>query len=211
MAVNLPRFQQIAALVDSDGRPSSAFHIWWDTFAKRLEDTLNDQADQLAAIQTLQTEMAARVTEIEALQSAMEDRITEIEAAQATADAAKTNNAISASWVSGLTLSASDAGTDASIVISNHTRYYDDETSLAVIGTTLTGLAYTTQYHIYYDDVTRSDTTPSYQTTTDATVAAPNRANGRHYVGSVTTPAAGGAATDGGGSEPPGWKGTGTL
>lgn len=170
---------------------------FYNKFLTALETALSGQQDQLDAITVLQAQML--------------DRIAEIEAAQATADAVTRDNAISASWVSGLTLSASDAGTDASITITDHTRFYDDTTSLAITGATLTALAYSTEYHIYYDDPTRADTTPVFQSSTDASVAAPNRAAGRHYVGSITTPAAGGGSTSGGGSEPPGWRGTGTL
>lgn len=184
---------------------------FYNKFLTALETVLTDQQDQLDAITALQTAQAAQLASIETLQSQMLDRIAEIEAAQATADAVTRDNAISASWVSGLTLSASDAGTDASITISDHTRFYDDTTSLAIAGATQTALAYSTEYHIYYDDPTRADTTPVFQSSTDASVAAPNRAAGRHYVGSITTPAAGGGSTSGGGSEPPGWRGTGTL
>jgi hypothetical protein len=165
----------------------------------------------LSALEGALTDIQTQVTDIATLQSAMNDRITEIEAAQAAADAVTRDNSISASWVSGLTLSASDAGTDASITIPDHTRFYDDTTSLAITGATLTALAYSTEYHIYYDDPTRADTTPTFLTSTTAATAAANRAAGRHYVGSITTPAAGGGSTSGGGSEPPGWRGTGTL
>lgn len=51
--ISLPRFQQSSALVDESGNPTSAFHIWWDNFASRLESVLTDQSNQLADIQNI--------------------------------------------------------------------------------------------------------------------------------------------------------------
>lgn len=177
---------------------------FYNKFLSALEGAITDIQAQVADLAAVQADLAATQAEQEA-------QLTQILAAQAAADAVTRDNSISASWVSGLTLSASDAGSAASITIPGHTRFYDDATSLAITGGTLTALAYSTEYHIYYDDPTRSDAAPVFHASTSATTAAPNRAAGRHYVGSITTPAAGGGSTSGGGSEPPGWRGTGTL
>ena len=196
MTLSLPRFQYQSPLVDSNYLPTTAFHIWWDTFAKQLETILNDQADQLAAITALQTEQASQLASITALQTDMLDRITEIEAVQR-------NDAISSSWTSpGGILTASDAGASATITIANHTRKYGDSTSVAVTGSSITGLAYSTTYQVYYDDSARTGGAVTFNATTNPNNALHNSSVGRHYCGEITTPAAGGAATNGGVSPP---------
>ncbi len=124
--------------------------------------------------------------------------------ANTTADAVKKTDKLSASWTSpGSVLSASDAGSNATITIAAHVRKYGDGTQLSVAGGSLTGKSYSTVYYVYYTDATLADTTPTYTATTDPNVAAYNTATGRHYVGAVTTPAAGAAGTTGG-TTPPG-------
>lgn len=103
--------------------------------------------------------------------------------------------------------------TDVQITIEAHSRVYSDY-SLSVAGGTLTteddgstALVAETTYHVYYDDGTRSDTTPSYK----ATQSAPTSANSsthpaRHYVGAITTDVTGGGGTSAGGAIPPGYN-----
>ena len=106
------------------------------------------------------------------------------------------------------------AATASSVTIESHTRIYSDKT-LAITGATLTTLAdgttavpAETLLHCYYDDGTRSDTTPDFKLTTDPTQAANSAANqARHYVGSIVTDATGGGGTTSGGGTPPGWGG----
>jgi hypothetical protein len=99
-------------------------------------------------------------------------------------------------------LSAADAGSDATITISAHSRRYGDANAISVTGGTLTGAAYSTDYGIYYDDTTASVTAPTYHKTTTLSNALNNYVAGRHCVGFVTTPAAAGAATTGGQTPP---------
>lgn len=135
------------------------------------------------------------------------------DAAQADADTVTLNDAISASWTSpGTILTGEDAGTDARITITSHTRKYGDNTQLAgITGGPITGLAYSTKYYVYYDDSTRSDTTPTFQATTNPNTAKANAAAGRHECGSVTTPASGGGSTSGGYTPPGGYSGPGEI
>lgn len=109
------------------------------------------------------------------------------------------------SYPVGLSITSTDVGgTSANITISNHTRRYSDK-DVAITGTTLTGLANATKYWIYYDDGTRSDTTPSFVSTTTAADAYLSSSHtDRHFVGTVTTAAAGGGSTGGSGGTPPG-------
>lgn len=108
-------------------------------------------------------------------------------------------------------LSAIDAGTDATIEIDVHDRVYADKT-VEVDADTITGLAYSTLYAVYYDDGDRLGGAVTYATTTDAADAynSPTYPD-RHFVGYVTTPAMGGGATTGGGSGPPGSGGGGPI
>lgn len=97
----------------------------------------------------------------------------------------------------GLTITGTDAGSDASIIVSSHTRDYTDKV-LSVDGDTITSLDYETAYGIYYDDITRSDTSPTYFATEDYNEATNTNDNpGRHFIGRVTTPAMGAGDTTG--------------
>lgn len=97
-----------------------------------------------------------------------------------------------------LVLTATDAGANVTISVASHIRRYGDGTSISVSGGNLTGKSYSTKYAVYYDDDTREDTTPAYVATTDLEEAQHNYEAGRHYVGTVTTPAALGLPTTGG-------------
>lgn len=97
-----------------------------------------------------------------------------------------------------LVLTASDAGADVTIAIAAHIRRYGDGTAVPVGASSLTGKAYSTTYAIYYDDETRENPAPTYVATTDLEEAQHNYEVGRHYVGTVTTPAAAGGPTTGG-------------
>lgn len=155
------------------------FQVWWQQILSGLKETLD-----------------AQQTAIDALAAAV--------AAQATADAVKQQNAISAGWtVPSTVVTATDAGTDVTVTVLAHVRHYDDGTAVSVNSHNFTGKAYGTAYAVYYDDPTRSDTTPNYQITTNLALAQANQANGRHRVGALTTPTAGSPPTSGG-STPPG-------
>jgi hypothetical protein len=125
--------------------------------------------------------------------------------AQSTADVVNRNDSISTSWTSpGAILTASDAGASATITIAAHTRKYTDITSKSVNGGSLTGLAYSTVYYVYYDQTGRTGGTVTYHSTTDPNVGLANAVAGRHACGAITTPAAGAADTSGGVAPPGG-------
>jgi hypothetical protein len=128
-------------------------------------------------------------------------------AAQTTANTVKRDDSISTSWTSpGDILTGSDAGSNATISIAAHTRKYTDVSSVSVNSGSITGLAYSTAYFVYYDQTSRAGGAVTYHATTDPNVALPGFAAGRHYCGSVTTPASGGGSTSGG-PNPPGGGG----
>ena len=102
-------------------------------------------------------------------------------------------------------LTATDAGTTATITIASHTRRYTDRDA-AVTGGTVTGLDFDTRYAIYYDDDARAGGAVTY-VATEVMADAISSADypGRHLVGVITTPVDGGADTSSGGARPPGW------
>jgi hypothetical protein len=192
----LPRLRNDIALVDSDGRPTQTFQQWWDAVAKNIENSFNDLSAVVAAIAAAQASANAAQ-------------------ADATEAARQTARINSYTDPAASLITASDAGSNATITIANHTRIYPVQGSVAVpnvsvIGGNITALAYSTKYYIYYDDITLALTTPTFIATTMAATAQVGAANGRHFVGYVTTPASGGAATGGsGGSTPGGGGGSG--
>ncbi len=188
----LPRLRSNIAIVDGEGKPLQSFQLWLQRFAEQIEAELG----ALAAAQAAEAAADAAAASAIVAQAAAATASTEAATAQTAADDAQTSAdgansvaALTASGVTGCTITATDAGTDVTIAISAHTRVYGDGDTLAIAGpTNLTGRAYSTTYFIYYDDPTRADTTPSYQTTTSEATAA--QAGDRHLVGKVLTPAA---------------------
>lgn len=154
------------------------FQVWWQAVLASLKA-------ELGALAAAQAALAAAV------------------AAQSTADTVKRTDKISgSSVVPANVLSASDAGSNASVTVAAHTRVYGDGSQLSVGGHTFTGKSYSTKYAVYYNDATTSDTTPTYQITTTLSNAVANFATGRHFVGTITTPAAAAGPTSGGTSAP---------
>lgn len=97
-----------------------------------------------------------------------------------------------------MTITASDVGANVTISVASHVRQYPNGASTPIAAGSITGRAYSTTYAVYYDDDTREDTSPTFHATTDLEEAQHNYASGRHYVGTVVTPAALGAPTTGG-------------
>ena len=178
-----------------------------DKLMTDLEAELGAQADAIAALAAAAAAQAAADAAQADATTAISDAATAqstATTAQTTADTAKKDDKISASWTSpGSVLSATDAGSDATISIAAHTRNYGDGTTVSVSSGSLTGKAYSTTYYVYYNDSSLAGGAVTYVATTSPTTAAPNRTNGRHAVGKITTPAAAGAPTSGG-TVPPG-------
>lgn len=136
-----------------------------------------------------------------------------IEAAIAAANAAATNannaaaasraeTALSNSYPTGVTITATDVGSDVTVSISAHNRTYPPSTTVSVNAGSVTTLAYSTLYYIYYDDPTRVGGAVTYHATTSASTAA--QTGNRHLVGSVATPAAAAPPSTGKYVAPPG-------
>lgn len=172
---NLDIWQQI---VDSKGYPTLPFHIWWQEFVKNQNNTNDELSSQISAI----TGLDSSVTE--AL-SAADDSI------------------LVSSGTIGASITATDAGTTATISISAHTRVYGNGSAVSVSSGAVAGLSFSTTYYIYYDQPTRVGGPVSYQATTSKITAV--QVNDRHFIGQITTPANGAADTSGTTPDPPGF------
>lgn len=202
--LKLERLPRGYAIVDANGKPVLSFQSWWQRTMAAIEGQEASQDAILADLAATQADLAAAQADIVA-------QLALIVAAQSDATTALRRVAIAGSYTTaGALLTATDAGSDATITIADHTRYYSADTdypAVAITGAALTGLAYSTQYFVYYDDTTLADTTPTFIATTDGTIAQANYAAGRHPLGPATTPASGGGGTSGGGGSPPGGGG----
>jgi hypothetical protein len=193
MAFRLPRL--------SSAPPTHAqLQVWWQRVIEAIE---RQEAGQDQLIEYLGDLLA----DIILLNSLITEAEEAIEAANTATEQAIAQTALANSYVTGLIISAADAGSDVTITISGHDRVYPQadgsNVTVAVAGASLMGLAYSTQYWIYYDDPTRTGGAVTYQTATTSTTAA--QTGNRHSVGAVTTPAALAAPSDGNVIRPPGY------
>ena len=160
------------------------FERYWAEAMSQIEKNIND---------------ILNLPLIEAAVAAANDAAIAANAAASTAQSAAENAAsvaaLTNSGVSDVTITATDAGSNATVTISSHTRLYGDGTSVSVSAGSITSLLYSTVYYIYYDQASRLGGTVNYQVTTDKLTAA--QTGDRHLVGAVTTPAALGSAIDG--------------
>ena len=172
--IRLDRLLSFERVANGDGTASSDFQAKWQRAMEEIEASVNAVIDAQNAADAANA--AAAAADAAAI------------AAQSAADDATAATAIANSYVTGVTITGTDAGANATITISAHTRYYADGTNVAVNGGSVTGLAYSTLYYIYYDQASRAGGAVTYQATTSEATAA--QVGDRHTVGSVTTPAA---------------------
>ena len=163
--------------MDKDGRATVEFLRTINSTLQSIAYALN----QVIALPEIQAALIALDAATAAAQAAADNANS---AATVVADQSNLAN----SYVDGLTLGATDAGTNATITVSAHSRVYGDGTTVAVAGGSITALAYSTLYYITYEDPTRAGGTVTYMTTTNAAVAA--QTGNTHVVGSIMTPAA---------------------
>lgn len=176
----LDRLSAAEAIIGRNGAPTQAFQRRIQKAWAKIEEAFDD-------LTTKQTTLANQLAMIQTVIR---------------------NDAISSSYTApGTVLTATDAGTNATITIAAHTRVYGDISNVAVNGGSVAVLAYSTLHYVYYDDPTRVGGAVTYSATTNANTALPTAAAGRHYVGSITTPASGGGSTSGGSAPPSGGGG----
>ncbi len=198
--LKLPQLQRSIPMVDpKTGLPTISTLQWLQQYAQAIMAEFGAVEAAAAAQAAADSAEASAATATTAAESAQ----TSADTAQSSADGANSVAALTASGVTPNPLTATDAGSDAKITVAAHTRVYGDGSTLSIAGPVdLTGRAYSTLYFVYYDDPTRADTTPSYQTTTSEATAA--QTGDRHLVGMVLTPAAAAPPNDGDYVRPPG-------
>lgn len=195
MAFRIPRFDRSIPLVNKDLTPNTTFHQWWDRVARGIESSINGIQDALNAA-------GIALSAAGAAQAAADDAQAAANAAQGAADSVGVVSKLTNSGCTGLTITATDAGTNATVTISAHTRVYGNGSTVAVGGGSVTGLAYGTGYYIYYDDPEFDGLSITYLATTSEATAA--QINNRHLVGAVTTPLTGQPDAHGDKVRPPG-------
>ena len=193
----LSALDRAGSIVVQDGTPTHQFQQNWQNQGKAIEGAIQILAEAVDGILAAQTAAEAANAAAVVAQDAAATAQVAAEAANDAAAAVGGEGTITASGTSGLTLTATDAGTDATVNISAHTRIYGDGSSVSVSAGSITGLAYSTDYWVFYDDPTRAGGAVTYQHSTDPADAV--QTGDRHSVGAVTTPAA--AAPDNNGKE----------
>lgn len=200
--MRLDRLQRGNPIVGSDRAPSAQFQALWQRTVENIEAALAQLQDQIDLIAAAQAAADAAQTAADTATAAAAAADAAATTAQGAADTANSTSALANSGVTGITITATDAGSSATVNISSHTRVYADGTSVSVAGGSVTGLGYSTFYYIYYDQPSRAGGSVTYQATTSEATAA--QTGDRHTVGSVTTPAAAAGDTGGNFVRPPG-------
>jgi hypothetical protein len=180
--VRLASRNGLLAIVDGQGRPTAEFLRWLNDTLRSIIYTVNAIA-QLPEIQQALADLDAAT---QAAATAAENAQSAADNAQTAADTTTENTSLANSYPSGATLTAEDAGANTTITISAHIRMYGDGTTANVAAGMVTGLPYSADRYVYYDDPARAGGAVSYA----ASASAPAQTNGRHVVGRVTTPAA---------------------
>lgn len=180
MALSLPRMVRGLPIIGAVMDANQTFHRWWDQVASSLEQNFNDLEGAVLDIQAAQD--AADTATAAAASASSAASTAQSAATSANSVASLTNSGNNAS------LTATDAGSNSTISISAHTRYYGDGTSVSVNSGSVTTLSYSTLYYVYYSDPSRSGGAVTYFATTSEATAA--QTGNTHLVGSITTPAA---------------------
>lgn len=202
MAFELPKLAIDQSIVEQNGKPSLAFHKWWQLVINKITSIISDLEQQVSDIQAAQAAANAAQTAAATAQTAANTAQIAATTAQNAANTTQAITDLTGSGVLGASITATDVGSDVSISISAHTRTYADGTSVSVNSGNLAGLSYSTTYYIYYNDPSRAGGAVSYQATTTASNAV--QTGDKHLVGSVTTPAALGSPSSGKYVLPPG-------
>lgn len=211
MPLQLPRLPLSLDIVDASRRATTVFQRFWQTTMEAIERQENNQqalidalATTVAAVAAAQAAADAAAAAAAAADAAAATAATAAAAAQTSADSVTSDTSLSNSYVIGVAIAGHDAGVNATVNISAHTRLYGNSVQVSVNSGSVTGLAYSTSYYIYYDDVSRAGGAVTYHVTTSIGSAAQSGANpNRHYVGAVVSPAALAADTAGVGAAPP--------
>ncbi len=193
--LRIPTLTQRNPIVDKEGRPTVEFLRTINDALAQLVNAANAQAAADAAQTAAINAQAAALAANNAANNA-----------NATAFTVQGQANLANSYPDGVTFSATDAGTNATITVAAHNRVYGDGSSVPVSGGSVTGVAFGTFGYVIYQDPARAGGAVTYTFTTDAATAA--QQGNTHTIGSITTPADGGADTVGNPVLPPGPGGT---
>lgn len=187
----IPQFQAGRAIVDAEGRPQTDF--------LRALNQLGAIVQQIYELPDIQAAIVAAQTAANNAQTAANN-------ANSAASASAAESSIVSSFVKSFAgASPLEAAVGGNVTVKNHTRQYGNTTlnpDRTITGAVVTtGAAAGAEVHIYYDDATRVNATPTFVSTTTQPVQGGNR----HVIGSVIIPAAG--TSDGGYVRPPGYTG----
>lgn len=183
---DLPPLPNGQAITDpKTGQPTLSFTVYWQQLIGQITLSLTD------------------ITNI----------LNDILAAQAAAVAAAREAARLSSYTQpSSVLTAADVGTTATVTVAAHLRVYPvqgtiDVLDIMIAAGSISGLAFSTTYYVYYDDTTLANTAPGFIATTSLGSASVGAAQGRHFLGKIITPADGAGNTTGTGGLPPGGGG----
>lgn len=197
--------EAFGVVVDSGGK-TLGYVYPTPAFVKRD----NDNCDAIES-HVSNLELQAAIDTVNGLIDDTNDALASVSDATDASAAATVANArwlnIRNSNVTGLTITATDAGASVTVTFSAHQRNYTDGTSVAVSGGSITGLPYSTDEYFFYDQASLAGGAVVYQSTTNGPNSLTTDASGpfpdRHLLGSLTTPAALGGPVDGGTVIPP--------
>jgi len=202
MALKLPRLPTNQQIVDEKGYPTTVFVLWWAEFADQIETSIDGISVALEAAGIALDAADAAQAAADAADAAA---IVAQDAAAATALETSIVNSFVKDFAGASPLEADSSG---NVTIKNHTRQYGDTVlnpDVSITGSVVaTGAAATSVVRFYYDDATRTDTTPTFAFTTDPALG-PIQGGDRHVIGAVEIPAAG--SSDGGFVREPGFTG----
>jgi hypothetical protein len=177
---------------EKTGAATNSFQIWWQQFARRIEDSINGiEAALVAAGIALDAAAAANAAAANA---------------QSVADSTSSETSLVNSYPSGFTPPLVSADALGNVTIANHQRVYGDSTlnpTVSVTGATIptTGVA-GDAVRVYYSDPSRAGGAVTYLYTVDP-AAPPVQGGNTHSVGAVTIPGAG--TNPGNPVQPPGY------
>lgn len=164
----------------------SGFEVWWSQYTKdqlRFSDIQDENQKALAGREVTVT-LPVLMTYIGDVGRASSQKLLPM---------VNSNNKLSTQ--SAQPLSATDAGSDATISIASHSVQFGFGTVSYNSGS-IAGLAFSTLYYVYVSDPTYAGGAVTYLSTTNANLVTSN--DGYYYVGKVTTPANGAGDTGGG-------------
>lgn len=207
------RFERLPLepIIGGENQPTRQFQFYIQRILEAVETDLTSIESILTDLTAAQADIAAAQADITAAVADIAAAQTDITAAQADITTTQADQADQlkllkrvTSWPYGVSLGATDAGSDATITVSAHTRIYGNGDTVAILAGSITSLAYSTTYGIYYDDGTLAVTDPAFLATTSTSASLPTANTSRHHIGVITTPAASDPDTVGDPSSPPG-------